>query len=149
MTSAEAGGAGGEGREALSVSAAVGLAKTALEDVTVRLIGEVSELSAKAGYKAVYFTVKDQKAALPCMMWNNRYQDSGVELRVGAVVELTGRFTLYAAKGRMNFDVFSVALAGEGRLRLEVANLARKLQAEGLMAPERKRPPPPPTSPPL
>lgn len=84
MTSAEAGGAGGEGREALSVSAAVGLAKTALEDVTVRLIGEVSELSAKAGYKAVYFTVKDQKAALPCMMWNNRYQASGVELRVGA-----------------------------------------------------------------
>ena len=140
MTSAEAGGASGEGREALSVSAAVGLAKTALEDVTVRLIGEVSELSAKAGYKAVYFTVKDQKAALPCMMWNNRYQASGVELRVGALVELTGRFTLYAAKGRMNFDVFSVALAGEGRLRLEVANLARKLQAEGLMAPERKRP---------
>ena len=127
------------GREALSVSAAVGLAKTALEDVVVRLVGEVSELSAKAGYKAVYFTVKDRSAALPCMMWNNRYQASGVELRVGALVELTGRFTLYAAKGRMNFDVFGVALAGEGRLRMQVAELARRLEAEGLMAPERKR----------
>ena len=127
------------GHEALSVSAAVGLAKTALEDVVVRLVGEVSELSAKAGYKAVYFTVKDRSAALPCMMWNNRYQASGVELRVGALVELTGRFTLYAAKGRMNFDVFGVALAGEGRLRMQVAELARRLEAEGLMAPERKR----------
>ena len=114
------------------------LAKGALEGVTVRLVGEVSELSNKPGYKAVYFTVKDKSAALPCMMWVNRYQASGVQLGVGQLVELTGRFTLYAAKGRMNFDVFSVALAGEGNLRLQVANLARKLEAEGLMRPERK-----------
>ena len=32
----------------------------------------------------------------------------------------------------MNFDVFSISLAGEGNLRLKVANLAKKLQAEGL-----------------
>lgn len=42
----------------------------------------------------------------------------------------------------MNFDVFSIALAGEGNLRMQVANLARKLEAEGLMAPARKRPVP-------
>ena len=111
------------------------LAKGALEGVTVRLVGEVSEVSNKPGYKAVYFTVKDQHAALPCMMWNNRFQASGVRLAVGQLVELTGRFTLYAPKGRMNFDVFSIALAGEGNLRMQVANLARKLEAEGLMAP--------------
>ncbi len=125
---------------ALSVSAAVGLAKGALESVVVRVIGEVSELSNKPGYKAVYFTVKDAKASLPCMMWNNRFKAAGVDVAVGSLVELTGRFTLYAAKGRMNFDVFSISLAGEGELRLRVANLAKALQAEGLMAPERKRP---------
>ena len=127
------------GAEALSVSAAMALAKGALEGVTVRLVGEVSEVSNKPGYKAVYFTVKDKSAALPCMMWNNRYQAAGVSLSVGMLVELTGRFTLYAPKGRMNFDVFSVALAGEGNLRLQVANLASKLQAEGLMDAARKR----------
>ena len=132
-------GAGGQEPSALSVSGAMALAKSALEGVTVRLLGEVSEVSNKPGYKAVYFTVKDQSASLPCMMWNNRYQASGVQLRVGMLVELTGRFTLYAAKGRMNFDVFSVALAGEGNLRMQVANLAKKLQAEGLMDPMRKR----------
>mgnify|MGYP000414752984 FL=1 len=123
----------GAGRSVLSVSGAMALAKGALEGVTVRLVGEVSEVSNKPGYKAVYFTVKDASASLPCMMWNNRYRSAGVELRVGMLVELSGRFTLYAAKGRMNFDVFSVSLAGEGNLRLQVANLARKLQAEGLM----------------
>ena len=118
------------------------LAKGALENVTVTLVGEVSEVSNKAGYKAVYFTVKDQKASLPCMMWLNRYRACGVELDVGALVELTGRFTLYAPKGRMNFDVFSVSLAGEGNLRMQVANLARKLYVEGLTDEARKRPVP-------
>lgn len=129
-----------EAGAALSVSAAMGLAKNALEEVVVRLVGEVSEVNDKPGYKAVYFTVKDEKASLPCMMWMNRYQASGVALSVGALVELTGRFSLYAAKGRMNFDVFSVSLAGEGQLRLQVANLARELEAMGLMDPARKRP---------
>ena len=132
------GAAGADG--ALSVSAAMALAKGALEGVTVRIVGEVSELSNKPGYKAVYFTVKDKSVALPCMMWNNRYNACGVQLSIGALVELTGRFTLYAAKGRMNFDVSSISLAGEGNLRLQVANLARKLEAEGLMSAARKRP---------
>ena len=134
-------GEGGAAQAApLSVSAAMALAKQSLESLSVRIIGEVSEVSVKAGYKAAYFTVKDAGAALPCMMWNNRYRASGVTLAVGQLVELTGRFTLYAAKGRMNFDVFSIALAGEGDLRLKVANIAKKLAAEGLTDPARKRP---------
>ena len=116
------------------------MAKRQLESVTVRIIGEVSEVSVKAGYKAAYFTVKDEGAALPCMMWNNRYRDSGVQLAVGQLVELTGRFTLYAAKGRMNFDVFTIALAGEGDLRMKVAAIAKRLEAQGLTSPARKRP---------
>ena len=129
-----------QGREALTVSAALALAKGSLEALTVRIVGEVSEVSVKPGYKAAYFTVKDTGASLPCMMWNNRYREAGFDLAVGQLVELTGRFSLYAAKGRMNFDVFSVALAGEGDLRLKVAALARKLQAEGLADAARKRP---------
>ena len=126
-------------QDALSVSGAMHLAKQSLESVTVRIIGEVSEVSVKPGYKAAYFTVKDSNASLPCMMWNNRYRASGVQLAIGQLVEIAGRFTLYAAKGRMNFDVFSISLAGEGNLRLKVANLAKKLQAEGLTDPSRKR----------
>lgn len=124
----------------LSVSEAMQAAKRSLESITVKLIGEVSEVNAKAGYKAVYFTVKDAGASLPCMIWLNRYHQFGVQLCVGQRVELMGRFTLYAPKGRMNFDVFSISLAGEGDLRRRVAELARRLEREGLMAASRKRP---------
>lgn len=128
---------------AISVSRALFLAKGALESITVRILGEVSELSNKPGYKAVYFSIKDDSATLPCMMWMNRFNAAGVDIRVGSLVEVSGRFSLYAAKGRMNFDVFSLTLAGEGNLRLKVANLAKKLQAQGLMEPARKLPIPP------
>lgn len=125
--------------QALSVSAAVGLAKKSLESMVVTMIGEVSEVSIRPGYKAAYFTVKDEAASVSCMMWNNRYAASGIELAVGQLVRLTGRFTIYAPKGRMNFEVFSIALSGEGELRMRVANLAKKLQAEGLTDQARKR----------
>ena len=125
---------------ALTVTEAMTLAKQALEGVRVRVVGEVSEFNDKPGYKAAYFTVSDGGAAMPCLMWRDQYEASGVLLRCGMLVELTGSFSAYVAKGRMQFTVRSLTPAGEGNLRLQVAALARKLEAEGLMRPERKRP---------
>lgn len=115
-------------KEALSVSAALTIAKSLLQEHTFKILGEVSELNDKPGYKAVYFTIKDDKATLPCLIWKSRYQTSEAKLHVGAKVEVTGRFSIFPAKGRMNFDVSFIALAGEGDLRLKVAQLAQKLQ---------------------
>jgi exodeoxyribonuclease VII large subunit len=123
----------------LSVSEALALARVSLEQIAVTIVGEVSELSDKPGYKAIYFTLTDASSALPCLMWRNVQQRTGVELRRGMLVEATGVFSLYAAKGRMNFDVKALRLAGEGELRLKVAQLAKRLEAEGLMSPARKR----------
>ena len=123
----------------LSVSAALQLAKGALEKVTIRVVGEVCAKKDSRNYKAVYFSVKDENAMMDCQIWKNRYNANGLEFRVGDVLELTGRFTVYPAKGTMSFDVFSFVLAGEGDLRLRVARLARKLEGEGLMDPARKR----------
>lgn len=126
-------------KEALSVSAAVRMVTGMLKEHTFRIVGEVSELSDKAGYKAVYFTIKDADASLSCLMWKNRYKASGTTLTLGAKVEVTGKFSIFAAKGRMNFDVSHLVLAGDGDLRQRVARLAEKLKGEGLMDASRKR----------
>ena len=89
-------------KRALSVSAAIRLTKSLLQEHTFCIEGEVSELNNKSGYKAVYFTIKDEDASLPCLMWKNRFQSSGVALKVGAKVQVTGKFTIFAPKGRMN-----------------------------------------------
>lgn len=123
----------------LSVSAAMGLAKNALETVRVRVVGEVSEFNDKPGYKAAYFTISDEGSAMSCLMWRDQYDASGVLLRCGMLVEVTGGFSAYVPKGRMQFQVRQLVPAGEGTLRMQVAALARKLETEGLMRAERKR----------
>jgi exodeoxyribonuclease VII large subunit len=123
----------------LTVSQALALVKGSLEQITATIVGEISELSDKPGYKAVYFTLADASSALSCLMWRNNYQRTGVELRKGMLVEVSGVFTVYAAKGRMNFEAKSLRPAGEGELRLRVAQLAKRLEAEGLMDPRAKR----------
>jgi exodeoxyribonuclease VII large subunit len=124
---------------ALSVSEAMNLARCALETVRVRVLGEVSEFNDKPGYKAAYFTISDVGAAMSCLMWRDTYEASGVALRCGMQVELTGHFSAYPQKGRMQFVVRRLEPAGEGVLRMQVAEIARRLEAEGLMRPERKR----------
>ncbi len=126
--------------EALSVSQALNLAKASLNKVSATIVGEVSELSDKPGYKAVYFTLTDESSALSCLMWRNSFSAAGVDIKQGKLVEVSGIFTVYAAKGRMNFDVKTIKAAGEGDLRLKVAKLAKKLEAEGLMEASRKKP---------
>lgn len=125
---------------AISVSDAMRQAKGALERVSVVVVGEVSECTVKPGYKAVYFTIRDEYAVMPCLMWRDGYDVCGMDLRPGMLVQISGTFTAYAPKGRMQFQVRSMAPAGEGVLRLQVAALARKLEAEGLMAAQLKRP---------
>jgi len=118
----------------------MGLAKGSLERLSLRVVGEVSEFTDKPGYKAVYFTLGDGHAVMPCLIWRDAYTACGFQMRAGMLVEATGTFTCYAPKGRMQFQVRSIAPAGEGVLRLQVAAIARRLEAEGLMRPERKRP---------
>lgn len=127
-------------KKVLSVSAAVRLTNSILHEHTFIIEGEVSELNNKPGYKAVYFTIKDKDASLPCMMWKNRFQASGIDLHLGVKVQVTGSFNVYAPTGRMSFDVARLVLAGEGDLRARVAQLAEKLRKEGLMDVSRKRP---------
>ncbi len=128
------------GQDLLTVTEVTNIANSVLAKHTFCVLGEVSELSNKPGYKAVYFTVKDEGAVMDCKMWRNRYNASAVELFIGAKVQITGRFNVYARTGRMSFDVTSIALEGEGVLRRRVAQLAQKLKAEGLMDSSRKRP---------
>jgi exodeoxyribonuclease VII large subunit len=125
---------------ALSVTEAMTHAKRTLESVPLRVIGEISEATDRSGYKAVYFTLSDGSSVMSCLMWRDAYALSGVPLREGMLVEVGGALTVYAPKGRMQFQVRTLQAAGEGALRMQVAALARRLEAEGLMRPERRRP---------
>ena len=51
---------------------------------------------------------------------------------------MTGAFDVYQNTGKLSFVAKHITVAGEGLLRQQVAELARKLEREGLMDPARK-----------
>ena len=130
---------GGAESRACSVTQAMNAAKRGLEQIRLRVVGEVSQVTDAERYKAVYFDVRDKTASMPCIMWRNVYRASGVALQQGMLVEMDGRFSAYPARGSLQFSVSRLALAGEGDLRMQVARIAAKLEAQGLMDPSRKR----------
>jgi exodeoxyribonuclease VII large subunit len=58
-------------------------------------------------------------------------------------IRARGRLTVYDARGQYQLSVQQVEPAGAGMLQAKFEALKRKLQAEGLFEPARKRPLPP------
>lgn len=134
---------GTDGRRVWSVTELVHHVRNALERGygTLTVEGEVAELTvARSGH--VYFTVCDdsQEASLRAVMWRSRYGCRTFDLERGIRVQLTGKLTLYPARGAFQMDVVSFAEAGEGKLARQFKEVVERLEAEGLTAPNRKRP---------
>ncbi|MGB8982070.1 MAG: exodeoxyribonuclease VII large subunit, partial [Anaerolineales bacterium] len=108
-----------------------------LQDVWVQ--GEISNLSRPASGH-VYFTLKDASAALKCVMWKTSAARLGIALQDGMEVEVHGRIGLYEVSGQYQLYADQIRPVGEGALYQEFMRLKAMLEAEGLFAPERKRP---------
>ena len=131
----------GPGNAPLTVSQAARLVKgtvNALKGLVV--IGEVSGFTGpnkRSGH--CYFDIKDEASTLSVIVWRGIYEASGIRLKDGLEIQVVGRFDVYPASGKLSLIADSLQVSGEGVLRQRVAELARKLASEGLMAPERKR----------
>src|SRR5690606_396895 len=88
-----------------------------------------------------YFTLRDAGAQVRCVMFRNEasrlptHPEEGMKVRVLAIV------SLYEKRGEFQLIVHELEGTGAGGLwRVAFEKLRRKLEAEGLLAPERKRP---------
>ena len=111
-----------------------------LQDVWVQ--GEVSNFSHPASGH-LYFTLKDSSASLRCVMWRNAAARQNFIPRDGDAIEVHGAISVYEAGGQYQLYADLFRPAGEGALYQEFLRLKALLEAEGLFAPERKRPIPP------
>jgi len=101
--------------------------------------GEISNLSLPTSGH-IYFTLKDENASLRCVIWKNAVFGLRDHLQEGAAVEAHGAISIYERSGQYQLYVDDIRPAGEGALYQEFLRLKAKLEAEGLFAPERKRP---------
>lgn len=123
----------------ISVTEALKFMNDSMRMVRFRIEGEVSSVSDSPKYKGVYFTIKDDKSKLECIMWKAQYRTSNVCLEVGQKVELKGYFSVYAAKGTFSFTAEEIQMAGLGKIMAELEALKKKLADEGLMDASRKK----------
>ncbi len=101
--------------------------------------GEVSNFSRPSSGHC-YFTLKDAGAQLGCVMWRSVANAQDYLPVDGDMVLAHGRVSVYEAGGRYQLYVDEIRPAGLGNLYLEFERLKARLEAEGLFAPERKRP---------
>jgi len=106
---------------------------------SVRVQGEVSQLTeARSGHW--YFTLGDPEATLDCVMFRGWAAAVGFVPEPGQLVEVVGDIDVYAPRGRYNLVVKRLVRAGEGDRKAELEALKRRLAADGLLDPARKRP---------
>ena len=125
----------------LTVSALTFVLKDVVESAFphVWVSGEISNLM-KAGSGHVYFTLKDDSAQLKAVMWRSTAQRVRFDLRDGMEVIAAGAIQVYEARGQHQLVIEQMQPKGIGPLELAFRQLQQKLAAEGLFAPERKRP---------
>src|SRR5688572_11636907 len=127
-------------RRVLSVSELTEQVRRLLEKQVgqVWVTGEVTNLRAQSSGH-IYFTLKDASAQLSCVLFRNESVPHRELLADGQKVLLQGDVTVYEARGQYQLIVRAVELQGVGALQIAFEKLKRKLAAEGLFAPERKR----------
>src|SRR5437899_11272159 len=87
-----------------------------------------------------YFTLKDQPAQIGCVIWRDAMLRPRQPLVDGTQVQAYGTVTVFEAQGKYQLNVQIIQPLGIGLLQAKFEALKRKLDTEGLFAPERKRP---------
>ena len=109
---------------------------------TLWIEGEVTEFRRQEGWQSVFFTLKDPQdgACLPVSMPRGRFDGLRLDLADGMTVHVYGRPEIYEARGVFQVRALSIEPLGLGAILAGLERLKRTLAAEGLFAPERKRP---------
>ncbi len=129
-----------EGVKPFTVSALTTAVKLRVEEhfPEVWVAGEVSNL-VRAASGHVYFTLKDAKAALRCVMFRGFALRLKFDLREGMAVIARGGLSVFEPRGEYQLSVQELQPQGIGAAELALRQLKEKLFKKGYFDPKRKR----------
>lgn len=132
---------GASSKSAISVSALTFLIKNNLETAfpTLYVEGEVTNAKlSSSGH--LYFSLKDREAMIQAVMFKFRLAALDFDLADGLKVVAKGSLSVYAARGQYQLIVQSLKKSGAGDILAMLEERKKRLAAEGLFDPERKKP---------
>src|SRR4029077_4427001 len=87
-----------------------------------------------------YFTLKDARAQIACVIFRNTMPPLRQSLADGAQVQVYGQVSVFEVRGQYQLSVQILQPRGLGLLQAKFDALKRKLEADGFFAVVRKRP---------
>ena len=106
---------------------------------SVLVRGEVSSFRNQIASGHWYFSLKDANATIPCAMFRGANLKAQIRPKDGDQVLAEGYVDFYGPQGKIQLIVMSLRSAGLGEMYIRLEELKRKLDAEGLFDPARKR----------
>ena len=125
---------------AISVSTLTQTAKDVVEGAFIPLWvrGEISDFKChRNGHW--YFSLRDRSSQLRCVVWSSDQLGIPAAPDDGMQVAALGQLGVYAARGEMQFIVRRLEADGDGLWRKALERTRVRLEADGLLAPTRKR----------
>ncbi len=131
----------GQNAPEFSVSELSGAIKRVIEGEFdhVRVRGEVGRVSRPASGH-LYLDLKDDRAVISGVIWKGVASRLRTRPEEGMEVVATGRLTTFPGQSRYQIVIEDIAPAGMGALMAMLEKRRKALEAEGLFAPDRKRP---------
>ncbi len=105
---------------------------------TLFVEGEISNFKRHSSGH-LYFTLKDENAQLPAVMWKTAASPLKFKLQDGMAVLACGYIDVYEPQGKYQFYAEKLEPAGLGALELAKRQLEEKLRKEGLFDESRKK----------
>ena len=103
----------------------------------LRVIGEVSNLSHN---RHLYFSLKDEEAVIPCVMWASQLREPSEMPRNGDSIEIRGQVGHFARFGKTQIYVHRITPVGLGSLEAKLRAMLESLRGLGYFDPSRKQP---------
>ena len=86
-----------------------------------------------------YFTLRDASAQLRCVVWARDARRLPAAPDEGMQVAALGQLSVYAARTEVQFAITALEAGGDGLWRKAFEQARRRLEADGLLDPSRKR----------
>jgi exodeoxyribonuclease VII large subunit len=108
-----------------------------LNDIYVK--GEISNFKNHYASGHLYFTLKDNDAAIRCVMFKGYTNQIKFKVEDGLKVIIRGRVSIYEKDGQFQLYAQEMHPDGLGDISLQFEQIKQKLQNEGLFDPDSKR----------
>jgi len=104
----------------------------------IHAIGEISNFK-KHSSGHLYFSLKDEKCSIKCMMFSHYTSNINFNLENGIKVFAYGNISCYEPMGQYQIYIYYLAPAGLGEINESLKKLYKKLESEGLFDESRKK----------